>query len=202
MDSVGLTTDQLQKATPIVTGFLLGYVALLPLVGRLSDLYGRRPMLLACVLGFALGSAVTAGAHDLTVIVIGRFLQGLGGGGLVPITLALVADLYPADRRSFPLGVVGAVQELGALLGPIYGAVLVAIGGWRSIFWVNLVAGLALAALIGPGPASGGRRVRRPRDLISWLLLAVVAGCGLLLVIRPAALVNSVRYGDVYVPLS
>lgn len=202
MDSVGLTTDQLQKATPIVTGFLLGYIALLPLVGRLSDLYGRRPMLLACVLGFALGSAVTAGGHDLTVIVLGRFLQGLGGGGLVPITLALVADLYPADRRSFPLGVVGAVQELGALLGPLYGAALVALGGWRSIFWVNLVAGLALAALIGPGPARPDRRRHRPRDLISWLLLAVVAGSALLLMVRPSALVNSVRYGNVYVPRS
>src|SRR5206468_5509080 len=142
MASIGLTTDQLQKAAPIVSGFLLGYVALLPLVGRLSDLYGRRPVLLGCLLGFAVGSAITAGAHDLAVVVTGRFLQGFGGGGLVPVTLALVADLWPAERRNLPLGVVGAVQELGSLLGPLYGAALVAVGGWRSVFWVNLVAGL------------------------------------------------------------
>lgn len=199
MDSVGLTTDQLQKATPIVTGFLLGYVALLPLVGRLSDLFGRRPTLLACLIGFAVGSAVTAGAHGLAVIVVGRFLQGLGGGGLVPVTVALVADLWPADRRSLPLGVVGGVQELGALLGPLYGAALVALAGWRSIFWVNLVAGLVLALLVGrsPVPDAGPRRVR---DLTSWVLLTVIAVSGLLLLVRPVRLTDSVRYGDIYVP--
>ncbi|BEP16278.1 hypothetical protein acdb102_45890 [Acidothermaceae bacterium B102] len=197
MASVGLTTDQLQKATPIVSGFLLGYLALLPLVGRLSDLYGRRPVLLACMVGFAIGSAVTAGAHDLPVLVTGRFLQGLGGGGLVPVTLALVADLWPPDRRSLPLGVVGAVQELGSLLGPLYGAALVAVGGWRAIFWVNLAAGLVLAALIRPGEATA----RRPRDPLSWLLLAVGAAAGLLVLVRPSGLVDSVRYGDIYVPL-
>jgi MFS family permease len=202
MASVGLTTDQLQKATPIVTGFLLGYVALLPLVGRLSDLYGRRPMLLACLIGFGAGSAVTAGTHHLTVLVVGRFLQGLGGGGLVPVTLALVADLWPADRRSLPLGVVGAVQELGSLLGPLYGAALVAAAGWRTIFWVNLAIGLSLALLVGwiePGQQSRPR-IRRPRDLPSWVLLAVAAAAGLLALIRPASLTSSVRYGDVYVP--
>jgi MFS family permease len=201
MSSVGLTTEQLQKATPIVSGFLLGYVALLPLVGRLSDLYGRRPMLVACLVGFAAGSAVTAGSHDLATIVTGRFLQGLGGGGLVPVTLALVADQWPADRRSLPLGVVGAVQELGSLLGPLYGAALVAVGGWRSIFWVNLAAGLALAALI---PRSDGPRppVRRPRDLPGWLLLALACAAGLLLLVRPASLTDSVRYGGIVLPLA
>ena len=80
----------------------------------------------------------------------GRFLQGVGGGGLVPVTLALVADLYPADRRGVPLGVVGAVQELGSVIGPLYGAVVLAVGDWRDIFWINLAVGLVLAAAIVP----------------------------------------------------
>ncbi len=148
MGSVGLSVDELQRAAPIVSGFLLGYVAMLPLIGRIADLRGRTPVLVAALVVFAFGSLVTAAAYDLGSLVAGRFLQGVGGGGLVPVTLALVADLYPADRRGIPLGVVGAVQELGSVLGPLYGAVVLAFGTWRDIFWINLAVGLVLAAAI------------------------------------------------------
>src|SRR3981081_1262293 len=95
MRDVGLSLDQLQEAAPIVSGFLCGYVVVLPLLGRLSDLYGRRPVLLGCLAVFALGSAVTASAHGLGVVVAGRTLQGLGGGGLVPVYLELAPDTPP-----------------------------------------------------------------------------------------------------------
>src|SRR5213595_3636525 len=110
MGSVGLSVDQLQRAAPIVSGFLLGYVAMLPLIGRIADLRGRTPVLVAALVVFAFGSLVTAAAYDLGSLVTGRFLQGVGGGGLVPVTLSLVADLYPAERRGVPLGIVSAVQ--------------------------------------------------------------------------------------------
>src|SRR5207249_3998533 len=97
----------------IVSGFLLGYVAMLPLIGRIADLRGQVPVLVGSLVVFALGSLVTASSYDLPVMVAGRFLQGVGGGGLVPATLSLVAATYPAERRGVPLGVVGAVQELG-----------------------------------------------------------------------------------------
>ena len=156
MGSVGLSVDELQRAAPIVSGFLLGYVAMLPLIGRIADLRGRTPVLVAALVVFAFGSLVTAAAYDLGSLVAGRFLQGVGGGGLVPVTLALVADLYPADRRGVPLGVVGAVQELGSVLGPLYGAVVISFGTWRDIFWINLAVGLVLAAAV---VHSGARRV-------------------------------------------
>ena len=146
MASAGIPVEQLQRAAPIVSGFLLGYVAMLPLIGRIADLRGRVPVLVAALLVFALGSLITTLAYDLPTMVTGRFLQGVGGGGLVPATLALVADLYPAERRGVPLGVVSAVQELGSVVGPLFGALVLAVADWRAIFLVNLAVGLVLAA--------------------------------------------------------
>lgn len=148
MAGVGIGIDALQRATPIISGFLLGYIAVLPLIGRLSDLLDRRRILLGCLLVFVVGSAVTALAVEMPVLVTGRVLQGIGGGGLVPATLALVADLWPPHRRGTPLGVVGAVQELGSVLGPVVGALVLAWSGWRAIFWLNVAAALVLYAVI------------------------------------------------------
>ena len=209
MGSVGLSVEQLQRAAPIVSGFLLGYVAMLPLIGRVADLRGRPSVLVAALLVFAFGSLVTAAAYDLGSLVTGRFLQGVGGGGLVPVTLALVADLYPADRRGVPLGVVGAVQELGSVVGPLYGAVVISIGGWRDIFWINLAVALVLAAAIVTlrhGSLRKGEILsRRGRSLRSLdypsLLLLLLTLAGLLLVMRqPDSLVTSVSLGGPFVP--
>src|SRR4051812_23267043 len=188
MGSVGLSVDQLQRAAPIVSGFLLGYVAVLPLVGRIADVRGRLPVLVGSLLIFAIGSLVTAAAYDLPSMVAGRFLQGVGGGGLVPATLALVADLYPPARRGVPLGVVGAVQELGSVLGPLYGALVLAVADWEVIFWVNLAVGLVLAAaLLRLRPDDGARRV----DWLLGTLAAVTAAVAVLVMTQPDALTRS-----------
>ncbi len=209
MAGVGIGIDALQRATPIISGFLLGYVAVLPLIGRLSDLLDRRRILLACLVVFVVGSAVTALATEMPVLVTGRVLQGIGGGGLVPATLALVADLWPADRRGTPLGVVGAVQELGSVLGPVLGAVILTWHGWRAIFWANVAAGLALwvaLRLLGRGhPTSpptrrgaGGRVVTAVAALAAVLGLA---STGLALA-APESLVTDVQLGLPFVPFA
>jgi len=172
---IGLTIDRFEQATPIVTGFLGGYVVAMPLLGAYSDTRGRAPVFAICMAAFALGSVVTATAGlvsfaGLPWLVAGRFLQGLGGGGLVPLTLALAADLYRGSTRTFALGSVTALQEAGSVLGPLYGATLAAAlatwGGWRFAFWVNLP-------------------------------LAIICGGGLLLVSRGSGDLRSIRAGEV-----
>ena len=149
MTSVGVEVVALQRAAPIVSGFLLGYVAMLPLIGRIADLRGRVPVLVMALVVFALGSLVTAMAYDMPSIVVGRFLQA-SGWRVGPATLALVADLYPAHRRGVPLGIVSAVQELGSVIGPLFGALVLSVADWRAIFAINLAVGLVLAAAIRP----------------------------------------------------
>jgi MFS family permease len=209
MNSVGIPIDELQRAAPIVSGFLLGYVAMLPLIGRIADLRGRVPVLVAALVLFSVGSLVTALAYDMPTLVGGRFLQGVGGGGLVPATLALVADLYPAERRGVPLGVVSAVQELGSVLGPLFGAVVLALADWRAIFLVNLVVGVALAVAIHrlardrPDAATepSGTRRRVPDPLgVALLLVTVVAG-GLVFT-RPPVLMRDLSWGRLFIPFA
>lgn len=204
MASAGLSVEELQRAAPIISGFLLGYVAALPLVGRIADLRGRLPVLVGSLVIFALGSLVTAAAYDLPSMVAGRVLQGVGGGGLVPVTLALVADLYPPRERGVPLGVVGAVQELGNVLGPLYGALVLAFGTWRDIFWLNLAVALVLAVVVHRSPTRGiaGPTTERGRpDWVSVLLAALVLASLLLVMVQPDRLLEDVTLGLAFLPV-
>lgn len=193
MTAADIDLDQLQRAAPIISGFLLGYVGVLPLIGRIADLRGRVPVLLGCLVIFALGSLLTAAAPDLSTIVAGRVLQGIGGGGLIPPTLALVGDLWPPERRGLPLGIVGAVQELGSVLGPLYGAAILSVGTWRHIFWVNAAVGLLLAA--------GMVRYRRNLDLVGLLLLALAVTGASVALLEPERLITGVTTGLAFLPV-
>ena len=200
-----LSVDRIEQATPIVSGFLVGYIVVMPLLGLASDIHGRAVVFLAALAIFAAGSVLTAtagytgeppyGLIGLPWLVAGRVLQGLGGGTTVPVALALAADLFPAGRRTAVIGAVAAVQETGSVLGPLYGAGLAAaaadFGGWRAVFWLNLplaalcAAGFLLASRrtgLGEGrppPDKGAGADRAPAD---WLG-AVFLGAGLALLV-------------------
>jgi MFS family permease len=202
MTGVGVPIDQLQRAAPIVSGFLLGYVAMLPLIGRIADLRGRVPVLVMALVLFALGSLITTVAYDMPSIVAGRFLQGVGGGGLVPATLALVADLYPVERRGVPLGVVSAVQEIGSVLGPLFGAAVLAVSDWRAIFAINLAVGLVLAAAIRALSPREEARVRRRPDVVGLLLVLATFASAAIVFLRPTSLMRDLTWGRLFIPFA
>lgn len=187
MTDVGIAINKIQQVTPIITGYLLGYIAAMPLLGRASDRFGRKLLLQISLAGFAVGSVITAlsaevsdvlGLDPLTVLVIGRVVQGTASGALLPVTLALAADLWAAQRRAAVLGGVGAAQELGSVLGPLYGiAMVVLFGHWEAVFWVNVpLAVIAMVMVHFSLPARQHSDDPEKVDVIGGLLLAVALG--------------------------
>ena len=166
-----LPVDRIERATPMLTGFLAGYICTMPLLGLASDIHGRSAVYLGSLAIFVAGSVLTAtaaytgeppyGIIGQPWLVTGRVLQGLGGGAMVPIALALAADLFPAGRRDTAIGAVAAIQETGSVLGPLYGAAIAALavdhGDWRAAFWLNL----PLAAICAVCFLVAARAVRR-----------------------------------------
>ena len=178
MADVGIAINKIQQVTPIITGYLLGYIAAMPLLGRASDRFGRKLLLQVSLAGFAIGSVVTALSGDLTTLVIGRIIQGTASGALLPVTLALAADLWAARNRAAVLGGVGAAQELGSVLGPMYGIALVWLfNHWQAVFWVNVpLAVIAMVMVHFSLPAKEKTDQPEKVDVLGGVLLAIALG--------------------------
>jgi MFS family permease len=188
MSDVGIGVNQIQRVTPIITGYLLGYIAAMPLLGRASDRFGRKLLIQVSLAGFIVGSIITALSTDLTVLVIGRVVQGTASGALLPVTLALAADLWAARNRAAVLGGVGAAQELGSVLGPLYGITLVWLfNHWQAVFWVNVpLAVLAMVMIHFSLPARMATEDPQKVDVLGGLLLALALGLAVVGLYNPA----------------
>jgi MFS family permease len=146
-----IPVTQLDRAAWIISGYLLGYVVAMPLMGRVSDMYGRRRVFIICLCIFALGSlfcalapvlgdnvsldflqgiGIDVSSPGLIWLVAARFVQAAGGGAVVPVAMAVAGDFYGEKRRGLALGLIGMVTEAGGVLGPLYGSVIVQYGGF------------------------------------------------------------------------
>ncbi len=161
----------LDDAAWILSGYLLAYTISLTFMGRVSDLVGRRAVYVACLSIFIGGSVLVATADqapaeilyaiyrrlgqrpdiayvNLQALIFGRVVQAFGAGALVPVSLALVGDLFPPARRARPLGLVAAVDTLGWVLGHLYGGLMVQYVHWHWLFWINVPLTLLTIALV------------------------------------------------------
>ncbi len=163
---------ELDRGAWIITGYLLGYTAAMPLLGRVADVYGHKRIFLMALALFALGSVAVALSPSLGWLIASRILQAVGGGATVPIGLALAADCLPEGRRGIALGAIAAAAETGGVLGPLWGGAILEFLDWRWIFWVNI----PLVALVGapllriPTPDV---RPARSVDYVGGILLAL-----------------------------
>ncbi|MBA2254985.1 MAG: MFS transporter [Chloroflexi bacterium] len=134
--------------TAVFTAYLLAATVSGPIYGKLSDLYGRRPMMLFGVSVFLIGSLLSGLSAEMWQLVLFRGIQGLGAGALFPIALAVVGDLFsPAERGKYS-GLLGAVFGLAAVIGPAIGGILTDTIGWQWVFFVNLPLGVVVLAII------------------------------------------------------
>src|SRR5262245_56575510 len=145
MPTIGRQFDDFENLSWIVTAYLLTSTAVAPLYGKLSDMYGRRAVMLAGIGVFVLGSAVCALAPRL--LVLGRGLQGLGGGGILPVAQSILADVIAPRARGRWQAYMGSVWVSAGALGPVLGGVLSEHFHWSLVFWVNLPLGIAAALM-------------------------------------------------------
>ncbi|KVE21917.1 MDR family MFS transporter [Burkholderia vietnamiensis] len=170
----------LDRLSWVVTAYLLSSTVVLPLYGKLGDLYGRKIVLQAAIALFLAGSALCGIAQDMPQLIVLRALQGLGGGGLMVVTMAAIGDLVPPDRRARYQGMFGGVYGLATIIGPLLGGFLVEHLSWRWIFTINLPLGALALAVIGVAFRPQAAPVKHRIDYMGAAFLATALTCVIL----------------------
>lgn len=171
----------LGQLTWVVTAYLLTSTASTPIWGKISDLYGRKTMLQAAIVIFLIGSALAGAAPSMEWLIITRGIQGLGGGGLMVLVMAVIADVISPRERGRYTGLFGAVFAVSSIAGPLLGGFFVDSLSWRWIFYINLPLGIAAFFVIAAALQVPRKRVNHTIDYLGAVLM--VSGVSLLLLV-------------------
>jgi len=159
----------------VITAYLLSSTIMMPIQGRLSDQFGRKPILLSAVFVFTVGSFFGAIATSMPILIIARVVQGLGGGGLMVLSQAAIADVVPARERGKYMGFVGVAFAFSSVVGPLLGGWFTEGPGWRWAFWINVPLGIVAFAVTAVLLKKPPRRSEPTRpDYLGMMLLACV----------------------------
>ncbi|MFE9644165.1 DHA2 family efflux MFS transporter permease subunit [Streptomyces sp. NPDC006365] len=161
----------------VVTAYLLAATAATPLWGKLGDQYGRKKLFQTAIVIFLIGSALCGMAQNMPQLIGYRALQGLGGGGLMVLSMAIVGDLVPPRERGKYQGLFGAVFGATSVLGPLLGGLFTEHLSWRWVFYVNLPVGVVALAVIATVLRIPVRATRHTIDYLGTFLIAAVAAC-------------------------
>ncbi|MEV7991040.1 MFS transporter [Streptomyces sp. NPDC086077] len=161
----------------VVTAYLLASTAATPLWGKLGDQYGRKRLFQIAVVIFLIGSALCGIAQDMTQLIAFRGVQGLGGGGLIVLSMAMVGDLVPPRDRGRYQGLFGAVFGASSVLGPLLGGVFTEHLSWRWVFYINLPVGAVALVVIASVLRLPRTATKHVIDYLGTFLIAAVATC-------------------------
>jgi EmrB/QacA subfamily drug resistance transporter len=148
LPTIGRDLGDFHNLSWVIIAYLLASTVVAPLYGKLSDIHGRRAMMLAAIGLFIAGSAVSAVAPDMAMLIAGRTLQGIGGGGLVPMVQTTVADMVTPRERGHYQAYMGSAWVVAGVAGPVLGGIIADQWHWSVIFWLNVALGLVTAVLV------------------------------------------------------
>ena len=138
----------LESYSWVFTAFMLASTTTVPLYGKLSDLFGRRPVFVAAMAIFLIGSALCGLAATMPQLIAFRTIQGIGAGGLLPLVFIIIGDLFSLEQRARLQGLFSGVWGISSIAGPLLGGFIVDQASWQWIFWINIIPGLAATAIV------------------------------------------------------